>query len=94
MHQSFDRITAATTTTATIEGVVNQNSPAVGCQIADLDLLRGTIIVSILRAGTFLFPTPEQTLQPGDTVTVLSRPADVTEVQKRLDLILPAANAS
>ncbi len=87
MRESLGRITAATTTTATIEGVVSENSQCIGRPIAELDFLRGTIIVSVLRAGAFLFPTPEEILQAGDTLTVLTRPGEVSAVRKRLDLI-------
>ena len=88
MRRSVECLTAATTTTATVEGIVARTSPAVGAPIGQLKLERGTVIVSILRAGSFVFPTPNEALDgAGDTLTVLTRPADAVTTRTELGLV-------
>jgi Trk K+ transport system NAD-binding subunit len=55
--------------------------------IGQVGLPRGAIIVSLVRQGTLMSPTPQQTLDPGDTITVLARPAQVETIQQLLPSI-------
>lgn len=88
MRRSVQRLSAAATTTTTVEGVISKESAAKNTPIANLGLPRSAILVSTIRAGTVLFPTPDQILEVGDTVTILARPADAAEIRQRLDLAL------
>jgi H+/Cl- antiporter ClcA len=84
MRRAVRRVTDAAEHTATIESRLSTSSPAVGRKIGDLGLPRGAIIVSLVRHGTVISPTPHQELEPGDTITVLARPSHLNEIEQLL----------
>jgi trk system potassium uptake protein len=80
------RLTDAASRTSTLEGMISPGSPAAGRPIGELGLPRGAVVVSTVRRGSLLSPTPRQTLEPGDTVTVLARRADLESIRRLLEL--------
>lgn len=86
MRQAMKRITSAAGRTATVEGTLAEASPAAGRTISSLGLPRGAIVVSVVRRGALIAPTPQQTLEAGDSVTVLARPAHAGAVAELLGL--------
>jgi CIC family chloride channel protein len=83
---SLQRVAAAASTTVVVEGVLDDRSPAAGRTVASLGLPRSAVIVSTMRDGAFRFPTADQRLEAGDTVTVLARPGDVDVIRALLGL--------
>ena len=86
MRHAMRRTTSAAQRTATIEGTITDTSPAAGQTISQVGLPRGAIIVSLVRQGTLATPTPQQTLEPGDTITLLARPNQAEQIRQRLAL--------
>jgi CIC family chloride channel protein len=86
MHQSVQRVTEAATTTSVVEGTIDPRWSSARESIADLGLPPGAIVVSAIRHGSFLQPTTDQHLQPGDTVTVLAHRPDAPAVRELLGL--------
>jgi chloride channel protein, CIC family len=86
MQHAMRRLTDAASRTSTLEGMISPGSPAAGRPIGELGLPRGAVVVSTVRRGSLLSPTPRQTLEPGDTVTVLARRADLESIRRLLEL--------
>ncbi|HET6965382.1 MAG TPA: chloride channel protein [Acidimicrobiales bacterium] len=86
MRHAMRRVSSAAGRTATVEGIVTDESPAVGRTIGQLGLPRGAIVVSTVRQGALMAPTPRLVFEPGDAVTVLARPAHREVVQHLLGL--------
>lgn len=86
MRHAMRQATNAAQRTATIEGSITETSPAAGQPISQLGLPRGAIIVSLVRHGTLAAPTPQQTLEPGDTITLLARPSQADHIRQLLAL--------
>jgi CIC family chloride channel protein len=94
MRQAMRRVSSAAGRTATVEGTLADSSPAAGRSVSQLGLPRGAIVVSLVRKGALIAPTPQQALEAGDVVTVLARPAHAGAVEELLGLADQASPVS
>lgn len=70
--------------TRLVEAVVAPGSPVAGRRIGDTGLPHGCVVVATARDGRLAFPTREQVIEVGDTLSVLSRPRHVATVERML----------
>jgi trk system potassium uptake protein TrkA len=49
-----------------------EDNPLVGRRVGDLDLPANTALVTLVRAGSVLVPTPDDVLQAGDEMLFVS----------------------
>ena len=89
MQRSVQRLARAAATTTMIEGTIDHRSTVTGSPISALALPAGTIVVSAIRAGSFMLLDADQHLEVGDAVTVLARPDQATAVRGALGLSQP-----
>lgn len=61
------------------EGVIPDGAPTVGVAIQDLHLPSGALIVSILRGDDLLTPDPQERLEVGDVITLMTEKEDLAE---------------
>lgn len=75
------------------EVIVPEASPAVGRQIIDLKLPRGTLIVLIGRDNDMVIPSGATVIEAGDRLLLLAKPEARAEVQRALECgpLVPAA---
>ena len=71
MRAAWEEILQATASTELLEGVVAAGGPADGRTVAELGLPAGTVVLSVLRAGSAHYPTGSDRLRAGDRVSVL-----------------------
>jgi trk system potassium uptake protein len=57
-----------------IELVVSDDAPSVGRSVAEIPMPEGTLIISVLRAGTGFVPRPDTVVEAGDEVLVVLDP--------------------
>lgn len=86
MRQSVRSLSAAARYTSIVEGEVVESSPVAGKPLSEVVLPKGTIVVSLIRAGSLLFPDGSSSLEPGDHVTVLARSRLAEEARAALGL--------
>jgi cell volume regulation protein A len=68
-----------------VEINVPETSPAVGKQIVNLGLPKSALIVLLSRGDEFIVPRGGTVLQPGDTLLVLSRKEEISDVRSLVD---------
>lgn len=86
MRESVRSVAAAARTTTIVEGEVGAGAVPDGVPLSRLPLPRGTIVVSLVRDGSLVFPESGTNLQSGDQVTVLARARAADEVKFVLGL--------
>lgn len=65
-----------------IEMALGEDSPVVGCAVRDLEMPKGSLLISVLRDGEGFVPTAETELRRGDQVLAVLDPeleAELTE---------------
>lgn len=75
LRQSLRRLGQASPGAVLSEHTLPADAPAAGARIADLDLPRGTVVITIAREGGLVFADAQTQLQAGDVLGVLARPA-------------------
>jgi trk/ktr system potassium uptake protein len=73
-----------------VEVEIHDDSPAAGKRVGELDLPRGSLLISILRAKHALVPDGKTVLEPGDQVVAIVEPAGESDLARQL---LPAHRA-
>ena len=63
-----------------IEVQIDSDSPVAGMRVADLDLPKGTLLISVLRADGGFVPTADTVLEVGDEVLAVLDPAIEAEL--------------
>jgi CIC family chloride channel protein len=81
MRQSVRSIAAAARSTTIVEGVIGPGVVPDGVPLSRLPLPPGTIVVSVVRDGSLVFPESGTQLKQGDQVTVLARSRQAEEVR-------------
>ncbi len=54
-----------------IELEVSEDAPTVGEKVSDIVLPEGSLIISVLRAGSGFVPKPDSVIQAGDEVLLV-----------------------
>lgn len=88
MRGSVRRLLESATSTEAVEVAIGADSVAVGLTVGKLTLPKGSVVLSMVRQGHFVFPGADQDIAAGDTLTVLTRAGDVAAVRRLLE---PAA---
>ena len=84
---SLHRISSVGTGTSTLDAIVGDHSPLVGCSLAEASLPPGTMVVAVTRGPELIAPDGTTVLQPGDGVSVLVPEPD----RARLAIMLAGA---
>ncbi len=71
--------------TTVVEAKVSPEAQAAGHSIRDAGLPAGTIVVTMERGGSLLFPEGATVLEPGDVVSALARASGASEVRRLLE---------
>jgi NhaP-type Na+/H+ and K+/H+ antiporter len=87
MRQSVRSVAAAARTTTIVEGEVGAGAVPDGVPLSRLPLPPGTIVVSLVRDGSLVFPESGTHLRAGDQVTVLARARAADEVKRVLGVV-------
>jgi trk system potassium uptake protein TrkA len=67
-----------------LEAVAQENSGIVGKSIMDLNLPKGTLLLTIMRNGELIFPTGASIIKPQDRIVILSSRKNIEKVEKAL----------
>jgi trk system potassium uptake protein TrkA len=67
-----------------IEAVAQDNSVIVGKSLMDVDLPKGSLILTIMRNGEIIFPTGSSVIKSQDRVIILSTRKNVDKIEKAL----------
>ncbi|MHB8328292.1 MAG: TrkA C-terminal domain-containing protein, partial [Acidimicrobiales bacterium] len=74
--------TSGTDPMAIEEIAVEEGSVAAGKTIRQLTLPPGTLVITLQRADTFLLPTADTTVAPGDRLGLVAHPAQVVALRR------------
>lgn len=67
-----------------LEAIAQEKSDIVGTAIKDLDLDKGTLILSLQRGKEVIFPTGDTVIKPGDRILLLSSRKTISKLEKSL----------
>jgi len=84
LWSSLRRISTLGAGTATIDGVIGEQSPLAGQTLADAPLPAGTVVLSVTRGSELVAPSAETVMRAGDGVSVLVPQADRAQVEALL----------
>jgi trk system potassium uptake protein TrkA len=73
-----------------VEVALSADSPAAGKRVGELDLPRGSLLISILRERSAVVPDGKTVLQPGDQILAIVEPARADELAS---MLLPSRRA-
>lgn len=85
LGRSVRRVTELPPETALLEAVVRQASPLVGRSLAEALLPPSTLVVSVLRDGTVIYPRGDTVIEAGDRLTVLVAKGHEEAVRRYLE---------
>jgi hypothetical protein len=94
LQRSVRRATALTADTVLFEARLSPDSPLAGKPLREAGLPRNTLVVSVARDGSTLFPRADTRLAPGDVIMVMAEPRSEQALRTFLEgtsCLLPAA---
>ena len=96
LQRSVRRATALTADTVLFEARLSPNSPLAGKALREAGLPRNTLVVSIARDGSTMFPRADTRLAAGDVIMVMAEPRSEQALRTFLEgtsCLLPPAPA-
>jgi len=66
--------------------LIGENAQVVGRRLDELQMPKGSLLISVMRDGAGFVPTPDTVLEPGDEVLAVLDPRIEEELTKYLGL--------
>lgn len=81
LRANLRRVSLVGKSTVLVDERISDRAPAVGCRLSELGLPRGTIVMTLQRAGESLLPKADTVMEAGDRVGILTHSTDADAVR-------------